>query len=337
MKFFIFFILFSIPFSSFSAQANYPLASSKVPVKSDPVERSIWEIRDSDGTKLGTGFFIGKKRFITNVQVIYNATEKNDIKSISLVQEGNPSVLKVKKVRAISALYELAELEIVEESTNYLSLRDLPPKLSDQLSVPIYSRTFKTVRATGNTLYENSLFYAFSFNHLNPEGIGGPPLLDEKGQVVGVIVSGFHNILHAIKIDHLKKFTAGKIGLSCSSFVNAKICIKREVNNLKQLAEEAEPSAQFKLAQMYYYAEGTEQNSKLAFLWYKKAAEQDFAPAQYELSVLYYNAEGTEQNLEMAFLWCKQAAEQGYTQARYNLAMMYKEGIGTEQSFRTGL
>ena len=335
MKFFTVFIFLNFVFFwVFSAQANHPSAASKIPVQSDLAEQPIWQIRDSNEKELGAGFFIGKRRFVTNAQIIYTTIKENNIKSFYLSQEGNPSVIKVKKVSAISALLDLTVWETVESVSNYLSLRDHPPQSSEQLSVPVYSRTFKTIRTIGDVLYENSLFYAFPFDHLNLEGIGGPPLLDKQGQVVGVIVSGTHNILHAIKIDLLKKFTIGEIGLSCASFVSATICIQRELKNLKKAAEDGDPSAQFKLAQMYYYAEGTEQDSEQAFYWYNKAAEQDFAPAKYELSVLYYNGEGTEQVSEQAFYWCKQAAEQGYTQARYNLAMMYKEGIGTEQNFR---
>ena len=53
-----------------------------------------------------------------------------------------------------------------------------------------------------------------------------------------------------------------------------------------------------------------------------KAAELDYAPAQYGLALMYYYGEGTEKNWDMAFQWMSKAAEQAYAPAQQGLALI---------------
>ena len=330
MKFIITLILLSsVFFIPFSAYTHSP-TTSEIPVKS-PAERSVWEVHTPYGA--GTGFFVDKKFLVTNLHIVFDTIEKNTIKDISLSQEGNPSVSKIKKVRAISALHDLILME-TDMALNHLRLRDHPPKLSEPLFVPAYAGAFKTINTMGNTFHKNSYFHAFPTNSLDIHGASGAPILDEQGLVVGLVFAGTHNILHAVKINHLEEFITGKIGSNCSDFINVKSCIIKEMENLTKLAERGHPPAQYQLAENHYNGKGTDKNFEQAFEWFEKAALQDFTPAQYNLAVLYDKARGTKENPEQAFHWYEKAAEQEHAQARYNLAIMYKKGRGTQQNFR---
>ena len=330
MKFIITLILLSsVFFIPFSAYTHSPTAS-EIPVKS-ATERSVWKIQTPNGT--GTGFFVDEKLLVTNFHIIFDTIEENTIKDISLSQEGNPSIFKIKKVRAISALHDLVLME-TDITLNHLNLRDHPPKFSEPLFVPAYAGAFKTINTIGNIFHKNNYFHAFPINSLDIQGASGAPILDEQGLVVGLVFAGTYNILHAIKINHLEEFIAGKIGSNCSDFINVKSCIIREMESLTKLAERGHPPSQYMLAELHYNGEGTDKNFEQAFDWFEKAALQDFTPAQYNLAVLYDKARGTKENPEQAFHWYEKAAEQEHVQAKYNLAIMYKKGRGTQQNLR---
>ena len=51
----------------------------------------------------------------------------------------------------------------------------------------------------------------------------------------------------------------------------------------------------------------------------QKSAEQGFAPAQFELAEMYYYGNGTVQNTDEAIKWYKKSAEQGNAKAQYIL------------------
>ena len=91
-------------------------------------------------------------------------------------------------------------------------------------------------------------------------------MLDSQGQVVGVISSTDNYTLNAVKINHLKEFIKGNVGLNCSRLISTTSCIKKEIKNLKKSADlDKNTLAQYQLAMMYYDGEGKEQNFELAF------------------------------------------------------------------------
>ena len=75
----------------------------------------------------------------------------------------------------------------------------------------------------------------------------------------------------------------------------------------------------------YDVGDGVEQNYKLAFAWYKKAAELGSSYAMNNLGVLYQWGRGIEQDSEKATEWYQKAAELGNTTAMSNLGFMLLE------------
>lgn len=332
MKFLIFFIL--LIFSSLELSSIVVPSLSVFPqvfARPNHLELSVWKIQNSNVR--GTGFFISKNYFIINFHVISEFLKnENSIKNIKLLQKGNSSILRVKKILALSALHDLALLEIKEQVTNYLELRDIPLKPSEDLLILGYPEgDFKKMRKTGNILYEDSQRYTFSVNHFNQSSSGssGSPVLDTQGQVAGIYFAENNNAVHIIKTTRLKEFIAST-EFNCSKSINIKTCIKREVNNLKKLAKEGHALAQYNLAIIYEQ----DRNNKLqAFRLYKKAAQQGYAPAQYNLAKIYYQRNETKKNFTSALRWFEKAALQGFFLAQYSLGIIHYKDERSKQDF----
>lgn len=299
MRFFIVFTLFNLFLFGFS-----PARANQTSLHSDDPELSIWRIYHSETKRNGTGFFIGENRFVTCFHVILTILENGtSVENIVLSQDGNSHTLKIKQVLALSAPYDLALLETEEQVTNYLSIKEIPPESMEDLFLLAYPQgIFQKIIKTGNIFYEDSQFFFFPSNHLQIGGASGGPVLNSQREVVGVVNSTTLNMLNAVKQNHLRDFITGNKGLNCSDFININACIKKEMDNLKVLAEKGFPFAQYILALLYdNNNKGTEQDFKLAFKWRKKAAEQGYAPAQSELVFMYRHGRGTEQNLHRPF------------------------------------
>lgn len=89
------------------------------------------------------------------------------------------------------------------------------------------------------------------------------------------------------------------------------------VRDLKPLAEQGDPEAQFNLSSLYYQGLGVPQDYREAVRWMRKAAEQGYVFAQTTLGSLY--AEGLhrviEKDLSQALMWFILAAGQGDIEA----------------------
>ena len=358
------FSLFGFPVFSYNAQTT-----EGVPKEIKLAHKSVWKISwsDSDTAPSGTGFFVGENHFITNFHVIYPILK--NIEHIILSQNGNPMNLKVTNILALSAVHDLALVEVeTKHFTNFLSLRENLPEPYEDLYVPAYPKNrFTNIKKTGNIFFHGTSHLSFAVNHSPLPGISGSPVLDKQGQVVAVSFGGNHNILFALSMGDLKEFIIGNTGSNCAHFINLKSCAKKEIENLKDLAtagfveaqhqlatyyhygviekngdkalqwwskaaEQAYAPAQYQLAVMYYYGKGTKQDWDKALQWFSKAAEQAYALAQHGLARMYYYGEGTEKNGDKAFQWFSKAAEQAYAPAQYDLAMMYFYGKGTEKN-----
>ena len=88
---------------------------------------------------------------------------------------------------------------------------------------------------------------------------------------------------------------------------------------LQNLARAGDTSAQIKLGGLYLRGEGVNQNHKLAFKWYSRAAEIGFGNANLRLGGLYENGHGTPRNRRLAFDKFKLAADKGVPEASVKL------------------
>ena len=316
LNLFIFLIGFSFYACSY-AEKN--LEQDKYP------SSAIWKIQtDRVG---GTGFFISPNLFVTNFHIVAYR-DFFDLKRTSLSQETHSRVLGIKRVYALSALDDLAIFETKESVTNWLDIADNTPKPYDELFAIGYPKGhWAKVRKTRKIFYQNKYIYSFPANRPLIGGISGSPVLNQENQIVGILFLSASNLASAIKVNRLKNLISKHSRNTKQAYESMK---KKAIQKIKTLAKK-EPFAQYKLAWIYYYGKGIEQNFEKAFYWFQKSAEQGEPFAQNKLAWMYDKGIGVEQNLEQSIYWYQKSAVQGFALAQYNLALMYQEGEGVEK------
>ena len=94
----------------------------------------------------------------------------------------------------------------------------------------------------------------------------------------------------------------------------------------RKAAEQGNSSAQYSLGAMFDYGRGVPENKQEAIIWYRKAAEQGDGNAQNDLGVMYLTGEGVPEDKTQAAFWFRKAAEQGIATAQNNLGVRYLNG-----------
>ena len=150
--------------------------------------------------------------------------------------------------------------------------------------------------------------------------------------MVGVLYSGDSNLVHSVNLNDLQVFVRSSVRNKPRKYPRQ--VVKREIQNLKNLANQKNASAQFRLGMMYYEGRGVIQNFEMAAHWFKQAAMQGLDEAQFILGLMYKKEDqGVTKNFEIAAHWFKQAAEQVHVEAQNNLGLLYYEGKGVTQNF----
>ncbi|GAB3537659.1 hypothetical protein GCM10027343_01390 [Noviherbaspirillum agri] len=98
------------------------------------------------------------------------------------------------------------------------------------------------------------------------------------------------------------------------------------VKELKPLAEDGNPQAQFQLARMHAEGQGLPHDDMQMAKWMRKSAEQGYVEAQYHLAELYARGFGVRENPAQALQWFIKAADQGHARAQFNAGEMYASG-----------
>ena len=80
---------------------------------------------------------------------------------------------------------------------------------------------------------------------------------------------------------------------------------KTALSELRPLAANRDPNAQFLLGMLYDAGKGVRQDQSVAASWYRKAAEQNHLLAQLYLGILYYSGEGVKQDYKQAARWLR--------------------------------
>jgi TPR repeat protein len=77
---------------------------------------------------------------------------------------------------------------------------------------------------------------------------------------------------------------------------------------LRELADQGDARAQFKLGKLYDDGHGVTQSDAEALKWYRLSAEQGYAIAQYNLALMYGEGQGVTQDYVEAAKWFGKAA-----------------------------
>ena len=172
-----------------------------------------------------------------------------------------------------------------------------------------------------NSYYAIGNFAQFLF------GVSGSPVLNFKGQVIGVITSGTIQFIIAQKITHLQNV----IHISESPKEPQEI-FQEAVNHINQLANvQADHHAQFVLGLMFRQGHGMKKDLHKAVEWFQRAAQQGHIAALFEMGMLYYNNQMRSPDYKQSRRWLQLAAEQNFPAAQTNLGSLYLTGRGMEK------
>lgn len=100
------------------------------------------------------------------------------------------------------------------------------------------------------------------------------------------------------------------------------------LEEVKQLAENGNPSAQFVLGKYYYNFPNEPKDIKLAKEWLKKAADQGHLDAKCDLGYMLYASKNVKHDFKKAVSYLQEAAEQGHKNSQIILGNIYREGAG---------
>ena len=98
--------------------------------------------------------------------------------------------------------------------------------------------------------------------------------------------------------------------LLCLCCAYAEEITKEDVERYRELAEQGDALAQFKLGSFYYDGEGVPEDDAEAVMWFRKAAEQGHSGAQWFLGLCYANGEGVPEDDVKAYMWLNLASAQ---------------------------
>ena len=106
------------------------------------------------------------------------------------------------------------------------------------------------------------------------------------------------------------------------------------IEEIRQAAEEGDPSAQYELGSKYDWGWGVAKDHQEAVKWYRLAAEQGNVGAQRSLGFKYALGQGVWEDDREAVKWWRLAAKQGDASAQSMLGGMYYEGRGVPDDYR---
>lgn len=92
----------------------------------------------------------------------------------------------------------------------------------------------------------------------------------------------------------------------------------------KRAADRGNALAQFDLAMMYLKGDNVQQNKKLAFKYFHKAARNNIVEAKFQMGLNFSEGRGVRQQNQLARYWFKLAAKAGHPQAMAYLASIEK-------------
>ena len=323
-------------------------ASGRPFEKSDlPVEKAhyaVWEINNYElkpeealkekSYSAGTAFAISSTTFITNFHALKHfISAGSPIQSLRLRQEGNNLALKIRRVLALSATYDVVLFEIEGRVENYVDLAKTFSPEKDIIFALGYGEDLRSIKRyqVKKISYEDTLHYGIPTDKEVLSGMSGGPFLNKDGEVVGVLRAGENDTFYAymIKLEHVKEFVYGRLGITCFEFdyQDLESCLSKGMLKINQLAHNGDSVAQYFLG--YEDSSVVVKDSKLALHWLEQSANNGFPLSQVAIGSRYFY---DINDFKLAFYWYQKAADQKHIAAQRLLAYMYANGVGVEKN-----
>ncbi len=286
---------------------------------------------------IGTGFFITPDLFVTAFHVI---DQLENVEYIFLVRDDKPSI-KIKKLVSVSAYADLAIFQTEQKSDIYLSEgeKSLFHEGVFAIGYPGETRKPVTIRSVGEIKIMDNIYYGAFFK--NPvvkfRGMSGSPLLDSKGNLLGILDASFGSYLKSILSSYLQELLYNHIGAVCGN--QPRKCIDHEIQKVKKLItkqldsnylipEKESTFFHFPLGRLEDFFVSTDDLVR----YLSKGAELNHPDALVNLGSMYYHGRGIEQDFEKAISYYERAANMNHPTALFDLGVMYHQGgRGVEQ------
>ncbi len=304
----ILFLLLNLSFLNISLARNPSIAILREKYKNlqlaqkslqESIQKSIWKIQNQKVQ--GTGFFISPNQFVTNAHFITGSglLKGNELKYNTTLKNNDSHTFKIKNIQNLSIAHDLAVLEIYGETVNYLNLgNDLSKKTKDLFTMGYPTGNFKVIKKITPSLIvqfldiihgnkSNYKFYICFVDYLDKlNGLSGSPLLNKKGEVVGIIsLAGLDPLMdiayiNAIRVNHLKDLLDEE-----NPTTNINEYIENDVARLHKIPEE----------DIKEYIEWAERESPVIIT------------ENYNLGLIYYNGIGVPKDIKKANAYFKQS------------------------------
>ena len=280
------------------------------------VVKVIVRFKDKPIMSPSTGFFIDNKTIVTAFHSLQNLLKAPD--AYLDIEDNSGQLIKLVKIRQLSALDDLAVLEVEEKERPFLHLASSRNELLDVvhlLGFPWGNYT-QFLRVTGNRVVSGLLSKAVSSDKSTLEAIfpyghlgafSGGPVLNSEGHVVGILQTTTQGLVErlkmsigqAIHVDFLNQL----LKKSPLSLEDPTSLVRQEFNRIEALAHRGNVNAQFHLGRFYYDDSLGEQKFQEALLWFRRAAEQNYVDAQGYLAVMYFRGQGVKKSFREGLKW----------------------------------
>lgn len=312
----------------------------------DRAHLAVWKIHniqpgeafgDRSTHNRGTAFAIKPDLFVTNAHVL-RGMGRTPLHQIRLSQKGNHRQLTVRKVRRLSYVYDLALIRTHEQVGDYLGgAPNSSPSQLNQLTLIGYPKgVFHEINQISETSYNDIFSYIFvivvdkKFGRKNDAlaGSSGGPILNRRGQLVGIAVAAEYNIASGIKLERLKDFLQGEERVLCYQHYRLSPCLRKGWEHLEQRAREGNTIAQYQYWD--YLTDEQRENSHQATTYIQQAAEKGFAPAQYFTSMHCMKKRNMKSPFPDCHKWVEEAAKRGEPSAIYFMGYYkHQENMGS--------
>jgi len=98
------------------------------------------------------------------------------------------------------------------------------------------------------------------------------------------------------------------------------------------LSRQGSAEAEFGLGLLFDLGNGTPEDPKVAFAWYRTAAEAGLPEAEFNVAAMFDGGRGVAQSREDAALWYARAAAHGHRRAQFDLGLLYEQGDGVPRN-----
>ena len=337
----LFLVLISFTFILNVVQAEVPEEDTERVIYN--AHNAVWNIEMPTGS--GTAFFIAPNLFVTNFHVLFSENDYS-LERIYLVQRNKRLKLGEGKAKVLS-ISESKDLVIVElvikegEGEGFVFLHVSPEEPSERLFALGYPDGIKhrVVNLDESEVIDRGYYYVMTVYEHYLGGISGSPVVNKKGEWVGVVNGGISDeeerdiALSFIKASKVEELRRGVIGIDCSELSLSACVEKAKIESLEEEVEQGGVLASHLLADKYYYGIGVEQNVKKAVQLMLKLADIGEPKAQYRVysmytkyasdreALMYLEERGVDE--EKAVEYLLKSFEQGYFEAQDELTTIY--------------